>query len=221
MMQRSMFTIAVITLIMAAVGIAQMQEKGDQWSIKANVIESCSCDLFCPCFFNTHPDKDFCKFDNAYVIEKGHYGTTKLDGVKMWLSGDLGSDFTKGIKEVYFTFEPSATQEQVDGVVKIFSNIFGGKPNTTAIDRAKITWEKKGAMAHATLGEGQGEITLDGIKGNDGAKTVVVNNLAYFGAKKNSGFTLAKSKHHYKGHNLDYAYEDANGFTTTIESSGK
>jgi hypothetical protein len=61
---------------------------------------------------------------------------------------------------------------------------------------------------------------LTGVVGNDGKTLVKINNLTYWGAKKNSGFILAKSKHHFKGHDLDYAFEDANGFFIDIESSG-
>ena len=45
-----------------------------EWSIKASYIEACSCELFCACYFNTAPDKDFCKFNNVVKITSGHAG---------------------------------------------------------------------------------------------------------------------------------------------------
>ncbi|MEK6570356.1 MAG: DUF1326 domain-containing protein [Bacteroidota bacterium] len=213
--------VALLFFILISTSSAQMAASEKPWSLKASYIEACSCDLFCPCYFNTHPDKDYCKFNNVVKVEKGNYGDVKLDGLKLWISGDLGGDFSKGeMKSAYFTFEPSATQEQVDAALKVFAKIYPAKFMDSGVDRAPIVWEKKGKTAYAKLGDGQGEVTLTVVTGNDGKSPVVIKNLTYWGAKKNNGFVMAKSKHHYKGHQLDYAFEDANGFLIEIESSG-
>src|SRR5439155_14317150 len=69
------------------------------WSMNATAIEACSCPMFCQCYFNTKPAghgehaehehgangagaEHFCRFNNAYKVNRGHYGTTKLDGAK-------------------------------------------------------------------------------------------------------------------------------------------
>jgi len=44
--------------------------------------------------------------------------------------------------------------------------------------------------------------------------------LKYWGAQKNGGFVLAKSKHRYKAMELNYSFDDANGFFIEIEASG-
>src|SRR5438105_9728684 len=78
-----------------------------QWAMKADVIEACSCPMFCQCYFNAEPaahgehaahggGEHFCKFNNAYRISKGNWGATSVDGAKFGLSGDLGGDFSKG-----------------------------------------------------------------------------------------------------------------------------
>ena len=41
-------------------------------------------------------DSHFCRFNNAYKINKGNHGATRLDGAKFWISGDLGGDFSHG-----------------------------------------------------------------------------------------------------------------------------
>ncbi len=221
-MRTKYFVLALVAMFIAAnIASAQMATKEEPWHLKASYIEACSCDLFCPCYFNTHPEKDFCKFNNVVKIEKGHYGNVKLDGMKVWISGDLGGDFSKGqMKSAYFTFEPSASQEQIDAALKVFSHIYPAKFMDSGVDRATIVWEKKGKTAYAKLGDGQGEVSLSVVTGNDGKAPVVMKNLTYWGAQKNNGFVMAKSKHHYKGHQLDYAFEDANGFLIEIESSG-
>ena len=55
----------------------------------------------------------YCKFNNAYKVNKGHYGDVKLDGAKFWLAGDLGGDFSKGQMDwAVLTFDPSVKPEQ-------------------------------------------------------------------------------------------------------------
>jgi hypothetical protein len=221
-MRKATLTAFAAGTILALVAFKSSDGSEQEWSIKASYIEACSCELFCPCYFNTSPDKDFCKFNNAIKINVGHVGNVKLDGMKIWMAGDLGADFTKGFNSAVVTFEPSATKDQVDAVMTIVPKLYPGKWESAmaAPDRKAIVWEKKGNNGYAKLGDGDGEVTLTGVVGNDGKSLVKINNLTYWGAKKNNGFILAKSKHHFKGQDLDYEFEDANGFFIDIESSG-
>ena len=221
-MRTSVLVLGVLLLILlVSSSPAQTAVKEKPWSVKATFIDACSCNLLCPCLFNTHPDKDFCKYNTVIKIEKGNYGEVKLDGMKVWMSGDMGADFSSGeLKSMYMTFEPSATQEQVDAAMKVLSLVSPMKAKDTGVDRAPIVWELKGKTAHAKLGDGQGEVSLSVVIGKDGKKPVVLTNIALGAEKKNNGFILAKSKHHYKGHRLDYAYEDASGGIYEVESSG-
>ena len=213
----------LLLVLFAGSSPAQTGQKEKPWTVKATVFDACSCNLLCPCFFNTHPDKDYCKYNTVVKIEKGYYGETKLDGMKVWMSGDMGADFSSGeFKSQYITFEPSATQEQIDATKKVFSlvGITPAKVKDAGMDRASITMERKGKTAYAKLGDGQGELSLSVLTGKDGKNPVVPTNIALGTEKKNKGFVLAKSKHHYKGHQLDYACQDASGGIYEIESSG-
>jgi len=208
-----LFSAAVASYTLGAGG-------GKTWSVKADDIEGCSCHLFCPCFFSTSPEGGkSCEFNNVFKISEGHVGDVKVDGMKMWVSGDLGGDFTKPLKSAVITLEPSATKQQEEAVKFLIGKIYPFKWQKTAVDRAPIVWEQKGMDGHAKLGKGEGEIKLTGVKGADG-KQVVIQNLKYFGAQKNTGFYLAKSEHHYKGHGHDYKFDDRNGFLIHIESAG-
>jgi len=221
-MRTSVLVLGVLLLILLVSNSpAQTAAKEKPWSVQATFLDACSCNLLCPCFFNTHPDKDFCKYNTAIKIEKGNYGEVKLNGMKVWMSGDMGADFSSGeLKSMYLTFEPSATQEQVDAAMKVLSLVAPMKAKDTGVDRAPIVWEMKDKTAYAKLGDGQGEVSLSVVIGKDGKKPVVLTNIAMGAEKKNNGYTLAKSKHHYKGHGLDYAFEGTSGGIYEVESSG-
>ena len=157
----------------------------------------------------------------AFRIKEGHYAETKLDGMKFWVSGDLGDDFGDGITEyVQFAFEPTATQEQVDGVLAILGNIFPVQwKNVIGVERTTIEWRKKEDGAYAKRGDGKGEVSLAFVKGTDGTP-VVIQNMTYFGAKKNNGFHIARSKHHAKVGEDSFAFDGTTGFFIELESSG-
>src|SRR5690349_277050 len=98
-----MHRMTLMTMI-ALLGISAGHSSPSDWAINATAIEACSCPHFCMCYFNAHPaahnesgkTEHYCKFNNAYKVNKGHYGSIDLSGTKFWLSGDLGGDFSQG-----------------------------------------------------------------------------------------------------------------------------
>src|SRR5262245_2670563 len=95
---------ALISLSIAANEPAAQQAKSNQqpepdWAMNATIIEACSCPMFCQCYFDTKPAahggehaahggaaaEHFCKMNNAFKVNSGHYGDTKLDGAKFWV----------------------------------------------------------------------------------------------------------------------------------------
>lgn len=216
-----------LTGVLAASGAAQIlgrYEKAAQatntWAIKAEIIEACSCNLFCMCYFSTHPDGErFCEFNNAFRIKEGHVGDVKLDGELFWVSGDLGGDFTKPLKSAVVTFDTKTPQNKRDAILVLVQKIYPFEFEKFATDSAPITWRRDGMNGYAKLGD-IGEVRLEGVKNADG-KQSVVQNLTYWGAQKNKGFELAHGTHFYKGNGHDYKHERRNGFFITVESSGK
>jgi len=207
-------------LVLMAVSALNAKPDPKTWSVKADYIEACSCHLFCPCYFNTGPEGgQRCEFDMAVKIADGHVGGVDVTGMKYWLSGDLGGDWVNGMKGVVVTVEPKSTKPQRDALVFLLGQIYPVKWHKVEMDTSEIAWEIKGKDANGKLANGKGEIALTGVTGADGKQTVL-NNVPYFGAQRNNGFYLAKSKHFYKGFGFDYAHEDKNGFIIHLESEG-
>lgn len=217
-MRRFFLTAGVLTVLIAV----SAQSQTTTWSFKAEDIEACSCNLFCPCYWSTTPNHGFCRFNMAYRVSEGHYGETELDGLKFWISGDLGDDFGDGETEVVqFAFEPEATQAQIDGVLAILGEIFPVRwKRVVGIEKTEIEWKKEADKAYAKRGDGKGEVALTFVLGNDGKTPVVINNMTYFGAKKNSGFHLARSKHHAKVGDDSFEFDGRTGFFIEVETSG-
>src|SRR5688572_15209782 len=121
------------------------------WSMNATVIEACSCPMFCQCYFNTKPAghaaaaagpahaahsghgahaaagaaEHFCRANNAYKVNKGHYGETRLDGAKFWVAADLGGDFADGELDWAVVYmDKSLTPAQREGIGAILPAMF-------------------------------------------------------------------------------------------------
>lgn len=52
------------------------------WNIQGEELANCNCNYGCPCQFGVLPTTGNCEAVVVYDIEKGHYGDTKLDGLR-------------------------------------------------------------------------------------------------------------------------------------------
>ncbi len=242
-MRRLAVTLAACALSAVA---AHAAPPGPDWSMNATIIEACSCPMFCQCYFDTkpaaHPDmsmsggehdmhnhgggaKHFCRFNNAYRVNAGRFGATKLDGVKFWAAGDLGGDFSTGMMDwIVIHFDPSVTKAQRDGVAEIMSRVYPVKWGSMSIgDDAPIVWEKTAGGAHATLGGGKlAEVALLQPGGRmSKAKPMVIENLQYWGAPRNDGFVLMgpNEVEAYRIGDKAFEFKGTNGFMITFDIS--
>lgn len=206
-----------------------------EWSMNASIIEACSCPMFCQCYFNDKPaghgehaghggGEHFCRFNNAYKVNKGSFGDTKLDGALFWVAGDLGGDFSKGQMDwAAVTFDPSVTPPQRDGIKTILGHVYPVKWNSFSVATdAKMTWTASKEHAEAKLDDGKvGEVVLNKMKGNTDAP-VVISNLKYWGVPKNEGFVLMPNEvEAYRVGDKPFEFKGTNGFMITFEISSK
>ncbi len=220
----------VLSLLLGLAVAAVAQDA--PWAVRLQYIEACSCTLFCPCYFNSrayhqHGGDSKCTFNNVARVVQGKYGDLDLAGLKVWLSGDLGSDWgVKGQADwLVATFEPKATKAQKDAMMAVFGKLYPVKWKSAEFDISEITWtvSKDRKTAQAKLANGKGEVNLTMAGSMDSSRPAQVSNTKYFAATWNSPFDLYHSDHYYKGFGKSYAPKQANGFLITVEmtSDGK
>jgi hypothetical protein len=98
------------------------------WSIKADYLENCNCDILCPCLFAVKPTNGDCNVPIAYHIREGHYGDVSLDDltavrVTIFPGPGLMSD---GQQKMALYIDERANAEQHAALVEIFSGKAGG-----------------------------------------------------------------------------------------------
>jgi hypothetical protein len=211
----------------------EKSSKGD-FEMTASYIEACSCDMFCPCYFNMHStnhmdehhmDAHFCRANLVLKVDKGHYKATKLDGAKVWIGSDLGSDWATG-KDSWLVanFDPSVSKEQQAALLDILTQLYWAIPfQKKTVSNTAFSWEvdTKSGVAHAKMSDGKGEVVLERVEGNSPSHEVVMQNLKYWSAQSNDGFRMWKSKHEaFEGDGHKFSYDGTNGFLITIHYSG-
>ena len=224
----------VIVLVLAGVGVAVAAKDAAKpstpaWSMKASIIEACSCPMFCQCYFNHEPaghvhhggaGEHYCRFNNVFKVTSGRYGKTSLAGVKFWVSGDLGSDFSKGQMEwAVITFNPSVTPEQREGITTVLAHLYPVQWNSFSVGQdALIDWTASKDSAHALLAGGKaGEVALKRAEGMTGAP-IVIKNLKYWGAPRNDGFVLMPNDvEAYRVGEKPFEFKGTNGFMITFD----
>jgi hypothetical protein len=230
----------IVLVVCAATLIGADAPKGKgptNWSFNATIIEACSCPMFCQCYFSTEPAghagmgehamhgaEHFCKFNNAYHINKGTHMGTKLDGAKFWVSGDLGAEFSDGEMDwAVLTFDPSVTKEQRDGIAAILGHVYPvkWKSFTVAAD-APMEWTATKDRAVAKLDGGKtAEVVLNRFQGMSN-EPIVIHNLKYFGVPRNDGFLMMPNEvEAYRIGDKAFEYKGTNGFMITLDINDK
>jgi len=232
----------LLTVLVAAAGLiyfssyAQEKSAKSDFEMTASYIEACSCDMFCPCYFNDHStnhmamsgehhaEEHFCRANLVLKVDKGTYKDVKLDGAKIWLATDLGSDWSTGKDSwLVVNFDPSVTKEQQAALADILGQLYPIPWQQKAVNTSAFTWnvDSKTGVAHAKMNDGKGEVILERVSGISPDHEVVMHNLKYWGAQSNDGFRMWKSKHEaFEGDGHKFSYDGTNGFLITIHYSG-
>ena len=232
-LRKSLLLIAIAGIAVLFLGATSTNTTASpKWSMNASIIEACSCPMFCQCYFNPEPaahamagheghgSTHYCKFNNAFKVNHGTYGTTKLDGALFWVAGDLGGDFSKGQMDwAVLTFDPSVTKAQRDGIVAVLGKLYPVKWNSfTIAPDQKMSWNNAGKTAVAKLDGGRAaEVSLKKFQGMKD-DPVVIKNLKYWGAPRNEGFIMMPNTvEAYRLGNKAFEHKGTNGFMITFD----
>jgi len=238
---RRVFSLTVFVCLVATTALIssgkQQEKKGAKpdFEMTASYIEACSCDMFCPCYFNTHStnhmsmgenhkDEHFCRANLVLKVDKGHYKNIKLDGAKVWIATDLGSEWSTGKDSwAVLNYDPSVSAEQKAALNDIIGQLYPFQWQKFDVDTQGFTWDvdEKAGTAKAKMNNGKAEVVLEKSKGDDPGREIVMQNLKYWQAQSNDGFRMWKSKHEeFEGKDHKFSYSGTNGFLVTIHFSG-
>jgi hypothetical protein len=98
------------------------------WNLKGSYVETCSCELMCPCnlSFDHGATYDFCRVTLVFNIREGEVEGTDIGGLKVAVVADTPKVMTEGNWKLGVFVDDQATDEQVEKLVGVFSGELGG-----------------------------------------------------------------------------------------------
>jgi hypothetical protein len=91
------------------------------WEIEARELVNCNCSYGCPCQFNALPTRGCCEAIGVLMIDRGHYGAARLDGLKVAIAFRWPGPIHEGKGHGQLIIDERADDAQREGLLKIFS----------------------------------------------------------------------------------------------------
>lgn len=156
--------------------------RGDGWKLAGTYFEACSCEVVCPCIFQSAPSHGDCAVVYAWNIREGSDGTTALDGLNVALAAFADGHMQKVKWLAALYIDGRATPAQLASLKRIFTGKAGGHPAALAgffekfigVKSAPIRYELDGkkraveipgilkASIHAIPGQAGGDAVVTG-----------------------------------------------------------
>src|SRR5690349_12106045 len=133
------------------------------WSLRGSYVETCSCDLICPCnaTFDHGATYDYCRVVLVFSIREGEVEGTDLAGLNVAAIADTPKVMTDGNWRLGVFVDERATDEQADKLVRVFTGQLGGPMAGLAplvgemlgIERVSIVVEDDGVRHSVRIGD--------------------------------------------------------------------
>jgi len=98
------------------------------YHVQLDQMESCNCPPNCPCQFGSLPTHMNCHFLIGYRIQKGTFGTVRLDGAKFVVICLYPGAIHEGNGTAVLFVDESLTEAQTEAIGQILSGRHGGMP---------------------------------------------------------------------------------------------
>ncbi len=133
------------------------------WNLKGSYVETCSCELMCPCnlSFDHGATYDFCRATLVFQIHEGEVEGTDIAGRKVATIIDTPKVMTDGNWRLGLFVDDQATDEQTEKLVQVFSGQLGGPMAGLAplvgemlgVERVPIEVEDNGVRHSVRIGD--------------------------------------------------------------------
>ena len=133
------------------------------WNLKGSYVETCSCELMCPCNLSMDHGAtyDYCRVTLLFNIREGQVDGTDIAGQKVVIIADTPKVMTEGNWKLGVFVDEQATDEQLEKLVGVFSGQLGGPMAGLApligemrgVERAAIQLDDDGLRHSVRVGD--------------------------------------------------------------------
>lgn len=177
------------------------------WNLSGKMVESCTCNMLCPCWFGVKElmkfDKEYCGGTILFRIDKGNVDRTDLNGLDVVVVFDFpGPTLLDGNGTGRVLISDRARDDQNKALADIFQGRKGGPMSMIAslaskwlaTEKTRIEVNDDGHSLTAKVGK-YGQIKSQELK-NEQGQSMVLQGAGFATAfqMENGSFTLAPSK---------------------------
>jgi len=183
-----------------------------QWQISGEYFEACSCDSVCPCPTSglaARPTKGSCDAGLVFHVQRGQYGSTRLDGLSFAVLLHTPGAMIQGNWTVGLVLDERASKEQREALTTIASGQGGGPMaalgpliGTFAGAAAKPIKIESSGMRRSVSISGMLDLAVEGIPGANQGEPIYLDNVGHPAAAR---LALAKaSRSHMHAFGIDW-----------------
>jgi hypothetical protein len=197
------------TLLLVTPTTSSTQTASPAWSIRADVAESCSCPVSCPCNFG-NPTQAPCHGTRLIEIHDGRYDSVDLKGVSFAVTFRMGQ-----WSRIYVTNTITDTQmKALDGLLPL---AFGGfYKGLRSLQRVPMSIERTADTVRYSVPDST--VAIERVRGLNG-KPITIDGLP---SPAFIGYTQYRSTTHtHKSADAEFSYSGTNGFTSRMEVEGR
>lgn len=189
-----------------------------QWKVEGTYFEACSCEAACPCVFTSPPTDGKCDALIGWHIDKGNFGDTRLDGLKIAMFAHAPGHMLQGAWQVALYLDEGADATQREALAQIYSGQAGGHlaglapliGEVLGVKSASIDYSEDGKKRSLKIA-GLAEMEIEALEGQ-GGKDVTLGNVP-FTAVPDFPAVVGKSKRlKFRDHGFDVEISQKNGF---------
>src|ERR671933_1342577 len=133
------------------------------WSLKGSYVETCSCELMCPCNLSLDHGAtyDFCRVTLVFNIREGEIDGTDVGGLTVAAIADTPKVMTDGNWRLGVFIDAAASDEQAEKLGAVFSGQLGGPMEALGplvgenlgVERAPIEVREEGLTHSVKIGD--------------------------------------------------------------------
>ena len=204
----------VLTVVLTGAALLVTQSLGlgrvlaQEWAVTADVAESCSCEVSCPCNFG-QPTADRCDGNRLIAITDGRYDGVDLSGVTFLVT------FEMRVRTKIYVDE-STSDRQMEAFEALLPVAFGGfHRGMRSLERVPLTVERTGDRVRFAGPESTVEMEL--MRGLDG-QAITIDGLP---SPVYLDYTQYRSSTHtHTAAGDGFSHAGTNGFTSRMEVGG-
>lgn len=190
-----------------------------KWKVNGDWIESCNCQLACPCAFNPSvlPTEGECIAMFGWHVTEGYYGDITLDGLNTAMFLHTPGSMMGGGWKVALYVDDGASADQKEALENIFSGAVGGPlgeltpliKETLGVKSVPIEYYIDDNTRHMHL-SGM-DVSITPITGADGGE-VPLSNLPFTAVPGFAEVASESEEFRYRDYDYDVSFTKKNSF---------